>query len=199
MVYWTDVSYLNRGTDRQRDAYLALIELDLFSVLAEFDPILAGSYVLGIQTPASRLEIICHVDVLGHLDAIVQDAYGGYEDFSLVYTEKWGVLGIECIFTYGDFTIEVSGQPVPIDEQVAYQHMIAEARLLQLAGEEANETIRRMREEGIMTLPAFGAYFHLEGDPADALLELAKAPTEDLVTLVARSNWLHRAEPQLTA
>ena len=49
MLYWDDISYLRRGNERQQDAFQALIELDIFSILAEFDPVLSRDTAAGTR------------------------------------------------------------------------------------------------------------------------------------------------------
>jgi hypothetical protein len=195
LVLWEDVSYLNRGTDRQRDAYQTLIYLDVFSVLADFDPILAGTFALGIDTEQSDLDILCCAEDLVRFEEIVRVAYGMYDDFAVSYGEKNVLPTVCCRFMFQRFPVGICAQPRPTAEQTAYRHMVAEARLLRIGGRDAEMAIRQLREAGVPTEPAFGEYFNLEGDPYDVLLELADTPTEELVEVVQRANWYRHMSP----
>jgi hypothetical protein len=194
-VFWDDLTYLNRGSDRQRDAFRALIDLDLFSILAEFDPILAGTYPLGIETAESDLDILCHAEDLDRFSQVVETVYGDEDEFTLREREKNDLPSVICNFNVGRLPIELFAQARPTEEQHAYRHMVAEARLLREAGEEAVMAIRDLKFEGMKTEPAFGQYFCLEDDPYQALLDLADAPAETLSEVVIQAKFARRDQP----
>jgi hypothetical protein len=77
-------------------------------------------------------------------------------------------------FSCGDFLVEIFAQPVPVQEQRGYRHLLVEDRLLRLGGKKARQEIRWLKLAGMKTEPAFAAYFHLPGDPYLTLLELAE-------------------------
>lgn len=185
--YVDDISYLKLGGERRRAAYLALTELDLFCVLADFDPVLAGSFPLGLELHERELEIVCHAPALEQLAALMTDVYGNYDEFALERTGAEGTPGLVCRFQYHDFHISILGQTAPSREQDAYRHLVAESRLLRLAGPSALDGIRRLKADGFETVPAFGAYFRLGDEPTRALLDLADAPAEDLEEIIVRS------------
>jgi hypothetical protein len=190
MIIGTEVEYLNQGTDRQRSAFQVLVELDIFSVLAEYNPMVAGTIPLNIDVETSDLDICCYAEDLGQFEADVRAMYGEYMDFDIWRTVKQGTPTSIATFVYSRFTIELFAQAVPVEEQRAYRHMVAEARLLRLAGEDALNSIRQMKEDGIKTELAFGAFFHLEDDPYESLLSLSDADTETLVDIVDQAKWL---------
>jgi hypothetical protein len=196
-MYWTDIVHLKLGSDRQRDAYQALVELDLFAVLADYDPILAGSIPLGIATAESDLDIICFADDLDACARLLEAMYGDEEAFSLTRRDKNGLPTLICRFHYRRFDVEVLAQPRPIEEQNAYRHLVAESRLLREGGDEALQAIRQLKVQGMKTEPAFGEYFCLEGDPYQALLELADAPTSVLMDVVLQGRIARRQRPPL--
>lgn len=190
VTYWGDIGFLRLGSDRQQDAYYALIELDIFSVLAEYDPILVGAFALHLETSDSSIEILCHVPEKEPFVELVQAVYGWYDDFEVQPVMKQGIPGVLVSFRYHDFTVEITGDPRPVEEQNAYQLMVAEGRLLQVAGDSARREIRKLILRGMMTEPAFGKYFALEGDVFDALTELADASIEELEMVAVRANWI---------
>lgn len=191
-MIWTDVASLNWGSDRQRDAYQALIELDIFSVLADFDPVLAGTYPLGLETATSDLDILCCVEDLDRFAALVEAAYGYYDNFHVVRRVKNDLPTVICRFQFRDFPIEIFAQPKPSEEQNAYRHMMAEAALLRAGGEEARAAIRQLREDGVKTEPAFGDYFCLEGDPYEALLEISDMTAGEVDEVVLKARYQRR-------
>src|SRR6476660_2510214 len=120
LVFWGDLTFLNRGSERQREAFRVLIDLDIFSVLAEFDPLLAGTFPLGIETPQSDLDILCYAEDLEHFAAVATEAYGGQDGFYLRHTEKNGLPTLVCNFHVGAIPIEFFAQPRRSEEQNAY-------------------------------------------------------------------------------
>ena len=194
-MFWDDLTYLNRGSERQRDAFRVLIELDIFSVLAEFEPLLAGTFPLGIETPQSDLDIICFAEDLAHFAKIVTDAYGDQEGCELHQTEKNGLPTQICRFRVREIPVEFFAQPRHSEDQNAYRHLIAEARLLREGGEEATFAIRDLKLEGVKTEPAFGQYFCLPGDPYETLLTLADASAEEISEVAIQAKFERRNHP----
>jgi hypothetical protein len=196
-MFWSDISYLNAGSERQRDAYLALIELDIFSILAEYDPVLTGTFPLGLEGPASDLDIICYVGDLDRFQALLVSVYGGMEEFSVRRREKNGLPTVICAFRYHNLPVEIFGQDRRVEEQNAYRHLVAEAALLRAAGDDAKQALAYLRDEGLKTEPAFAHYFRLEGDPYVALLALADATTDEIDEIVEQGRVLRRNSPPL--
>ena len=191
-MFWDDLTYLNRGSDRQRDAFRVLIELDIFSVLAEFQPELACTFPLGIETPSSDLDVLCYAEDLERFTQLVTIAYGDEDEFEIHRTEKNGYPTVIGNFCVQNIPIQLFAQPRPTEEQNAYRHLMAEARLLREGGEEAVMAIRNLKLEGMKTEPAFGQYFCLSGDPYESLLTLADVSAEELSEVVIQAKFGRR-------
>lgn len=194
-MFWDDLNYLKLGSERQRDAFRVIIEQDFFSILAEFDPVLAGTYPLGIETPTSDLDILCYAEDLEHFSEVVEHAYGEEDDFVINHKEKNDLPTMICNFQIGALPIELFAQPCPSEEQHAYRHMVAEARLLREGGDDAVAAIRDLKMEGMKTEPAFGQYFCLPDDPYETLLTLADASAEVLSEVVIQAKIERRNQP----
>jgi hypothetical protein len=168
---WRDISYLARGNARQQRAFRALQELDIFNVLRDYTPILAGTIPLDIDIEQSDLDVICEAHDLAAFECAIQDAYGAREDFRIERSTVKDVPSLFASFAFDGFPIEIFGQPRPVFEQNAYRHMVIEARLLTIGGEDARREIGQLKRAGFKTEPAFARYFKLEGDPYEALLQ----------------------------
>jgi hypothetical protein len=172
MHNWYELTYLKSGTPSQRAVYNALCALGVFDTLIAFSPTLVGSIPINIDIPGSDVDIICHAKSLDTFQIAVQEAYGEMPDFQTRQKSIEGVPSVVTRFLYDEFLIEIFGQSTPIESQRAYRHMIIEAHLLELYGEEARTDIRKLKGSGLKTEPAFGRYFQLGGDPYLALLRL---------------------------
>lgn len=190
-----DWKHLQTGSAAQRQAYAVLKELRIMDVLAPYDPVLAGTFPLDLSIPGSDLDIICEVHDGQAFRRILTDAYGHLPGFAVRSAAKHGLPTVICSFSYRGFPVEIFGQPVPSRENRAYRHMAVEARLLALAGAEAVEAIRRLKEGGLKTEPAFAEYFALPGDPYETLLTLGDSPAQELERVVQRARRIRAGCP----
>lgn len=178
------VEFLRKGTERQRLAYRTLSDLAILDVLARYHPTLVGTIPIDLDVDASDLDIICEAYDLDEFERDVAHAYGRFRGFEIHRTELKGVLSSVSNFETEDFPIQIFAQGVPIHRQRAFRHLVAEARLLRLAGGEAKASIRVLREQGMKTEPAFGEYFCLDGDPYEKLYAIAEASDQDLQAII---------------
>ncbi len=184
---WHDIAYLKNGTPRQQAAYGVLQRLRLFERLAAHAPILTGTIPLDIDIPGSDLDVICQAEDLTAFETLLTRYFAAEAGFTLRRQEVNGLPVVVCNFEAGGFPVEIFAQPRPVHRQNAYRHLVAEARLLQLAGEAAKRDIRQLKGMGLKTEPAFGEYFALPGDPFSTLYNLSDAPDAELRQLIARA------------
>lgn len=174
---WRDFSYLARGNARQQHAYRALQALGVFDILRDYSPILVGTVPLDIDIEGSDLDIICEARDLAAFARQVTSAFGAHARFRIEQKSADGTPRVVADFEFDGWPVQIFGQPRPATEQNAYRHMLVEARVLAMGGEVAREEIRRLKQAGVKTEPAFAQYLHLEGDPYAALLQLSATPT----------------------
>jgi hypothetical protein len=77
--------------------------------------------------------------------------------------------------------LEIFAQNVPTQEQNAFRHMLAEARLLNIFGEELRTEVRLLKARGIKTEPAFAKVLGIDGDPYTELLKFVDMPKEEIL------------------
>ncbi len=184
---WHDIAYLLGGNARQRAAHDLLARLGIFDSLAPHRPTLVGTIPIDVDLPESDLDIICEAASPDAFAEIVRAAYGDRPDFQQRFAEHQGMRSAVARFTFEETPIEVFAQDRPISLQNAFRHMVVEARLLALAGPEANEAIRALKRSGLKTEPAFARYFAIPGDAYAALSRLYDAGDDVLRQIAAQA------------
>ncbi|GAB4578235.1 MAG: DUF4269 domain-containing protein [Anaerolineales bacterium] len=169
---WQNITYLLTGTPTQRAAYEALTQTGLLEILREFSPTLVGTIPLDIDIPGSDLDILCEVSDFPPFATLTQASFGHFPNFYQNTKLLNNLPSHITRFTFGGFPIEIVAQPIPITEQRAYRHLLAEAHLLAQGSEAARTAICALKLSGMKTEPAFGQYFGLQGDPYQVLLDM---------------------------
>ncbi|MDF2935256.1 MAG: hypothetical protein K0Q90_629 [Paenibacillaceae bacterium] len=179
--------YLAEGNARQQDAYRVLGELRVIEVLEKYHPVLVGTVPIDVDIAESDLDVICQVEEAERngFEALVKEALGERDGFEYASRVVDGLPRQVARFRYEGWALEIFAQPVPVEEQNGYRHMVVEHRLLQLLGDRGKEAIRKLKRQGFKTEPAFAKLLHLEGDPYTALLAMYNWPREQLEELVA--------------
>lgn len=188
----TDAAWLRKlrdlesGNPRQRAVHRLLKSLNILNQLADFTPILAGTIPIDVDIPSSDLDIICSAKKLDVFATKVTELYGHLGDYKIesfvINTEPTVI----ARFAYDDFEFELFAQAIPSAKQNAVIHMLAEAKLLSVASDIAQEDIRTLKLSGVKTEPAFAEVFELEGDPFEVILQINQMPPEKIRSLVPR-------------
>ncbi|MGF9907212.1 DUF4269 domain-containing protein [Brevibacillus porteri] len=181
MRNWHDLSYLGRGTMRQKAAWEAIQQTHILEVLSDYRPVLAGTIPLDIDVVQSDLDIICESHDLEQFEQVVRTAFGCLPGFEVTHLDVKSTPTCVISFFTADFWFELFAQPVAVEKQNAYRHMDIEARLLDIGGLDAYQHIRALKQSGIKTEPAFARYFHIpDDDPYDALLQWESLTDQEL-------------------
>jgi hypothetical protein len=180
-----DPGYLRHGNPRQRAAYAALDELNIFDWLAIYRPVLAGTIPLAIDIAGSDLDVLCEVYDFDRFAGALASEYGENPGFTMRAIDgTYGPVAFESSFRHSDFVVEFFGEPLPVSEQRGYRHMTVEARLLDIGGEPLRQTIIALKQSGLKTEPAFAHHLGLAGDPYEAVLKLETRTDDDLRKLI---------------
>jgi hypothetical protein len=166
----------------------ALRRSGVMNTLAEFDPRLAGTLPLGLDLPLSDLDILCHAADPGAFAAVLWAAFRNASSFSL-RQQIAGDRPVIASFNAHGWPFQVFGQARPVNEQDGWRHFLIERRLLELGGQRFRAAVRRERQRGVKTEPAFAAALRLEGDPFFALLDLERRDDTSLIPLPARAGF----------
>ncbi|PRH87150.1 DUF4269 domain-containing protein [Labrys okinawensis] len=171
----------------------ALQATGLLDLLRAYDPHVAGTPPLGVDLPASDIDILCHApDALAFTRTIWQ-ALVGAPAFSI---HQWtgGGRPVIATFTAQGWCFEIFASIQPVAEQAGWRHFLVERRLLALGGEALRSSVVQHRQAGLKTEPAFAAALGLKGDPYRDLLELHRQTDGDLVAILAAAGYLAHSE-----
>lgn len=167
------LDYLRNGTARQQRALNVIEKHSLFSILKEYDPLLAGTVPIGIDIETSDLDILCCWKKRESFLEDLIEHFSVQPNFRLRAVNIRGRDSIIVNFKLEEFEIEIFGQDLPTREQDAFRHMLVEHKLLLDRGDEFRQEIIRLKREGMKTEPAFAKVLKLDGDAYEALLRLS--------------------------
>ena len=173
-IDWFDVSRLLDGTPCQRSAAEALLNARLMEKLGAYSPVLCGTVPIDCDLPESDLDMVCYAPDLDRMHEYLSAELGEMPGFAIKQKNLFGVDSVICRLQLGVWPVEIVAQPLPVQHQRAYGHMLAEALLLYRGGPEINDIIRGLKRRGLSTEEAFASHFGLPGDPYEALLHLYK-------------------------
>lgn len=179
---WREHSAIRDGSESQMRAYSTVYdELAIFLRLQRHDPMWVGTFPIDVDVETSDIDIICNPANLRAFIHDVRAAYSFKEGFKLTWKAVQQIPTIIVRFTCNDFLIELFAQPKSVEEQMAYIHMLVEARLLAIGGESSKETIRELKRGGLKTEPAFAVHFGIGGEnPYQSLITLSQMDDESL-------------------
>lgn len=175
---WHDIDYLQPVSVQQRAAYKLLSRQAVLLRLAEFDPVLVGTFPLDITVGGSDLDIICEVYGEENFLKTVDERFGQYDKYVSYHTLIGGVTSTIARFWIEEYEIEIFGQPIPTRQQNGYRHMVIEAHLLELGGATFKAAITRAKREGLKTEPSFANQLRLPGDLYQSLLTVERMSDE---------------------
>lgn len=171
MIDFTRIEYLKLGNLRQQRAYQEILQLKIFESLEKYSPILAGTIPIEIDLPNSDLDIICACKDHDEFSSLLTQLYGNQENFNIKTVFINGTLSTISQFKTDHFEFEIFGQNIPTIEQNAYRHMLIEYEVLNRKGEQFRTEIKRLKEQGLKTEPAFAQLLGIKGDPYQGLLQ----------------------------
>ncbi|MBD3581502.1 DUF4269 domain-containing protein [Flavobacterium selenitireducens] len=171
MIDFSDIGYLATGNQRQKRVYKVLVDGDIMRRLASFDPILIGTFPIGIDVASSDLDIGCCFESQTGFIAKLESEFSNEQAFMLRKANLHGLETVVCNFIFSGYEFEIFGQPLPVRSQMGYRHMVIEYKILEEKGETFRSEIIRLKLAGMKTEPAFAQVLQLEGDPYLALLE----------------------------
>ncbi len=189
-MYFTmrSLAFMEHGSSRQRLAYRVLEYLRVFERLKQYRPVVAGTIPLDVDIHGSDLDIVCHCNSLCEFERAVLKYFSAEREFQLWKHPIHGQQSLVATLTVAELPVELFGQTIPVEQQMAFRHLIVEDHLLRLGGTNARKSIRQLKQLGLKTEPAFAAHFGIVGDPYSELYEMSLLSEYDLLNSIGGSS-----------
>lgn len=158
----------------------AIGESKILKLLKDLNPLIAGTFPLGVDIATSDVDILVETKNLTDLEGLLKQNYGSCEAFALSRIDMDHLPTLICNFTFNGIPFEVFAQDRPAVKQTAYRHFLIEERLLKFGGDAFYQKVLQARAFGLKTELAFGEVLNLELDPYVTLLNLQKLPSGSL-------------------
>jgi len=149
--------------------------------LAKFNPVVAGTLPIAVDTAKSDIDIFCQCSDLGEFSQVADQVFSGFEDYTRHDHAPTCHVGQAVVarFTCDGMPFEIFATDCPTSEQFGFVHMLVEARILTLLGKDFARKVRDLKQTGVKTEPAFAQLLGLDGDPYITLAGLSElSPTE---------------------
>lgn len=166
-----NIEYLKEGSSIQRKVYKTITKFNIIEQLRQFNPILVGTFPLGINIETSDIDIIgSTIDFSATFDYLVKN-FSEFHDFKIQLNDNEQTKYILCSFWIKRFRIEIFLENKNPIEQNAYKHMLIEADILKQKDELFKQEIIDLKNKGLKTEEAFALLLGLDGDPYQKLLD----------------------------
>lgn len=166
--------WIERSTIWPEVAASAVLE-----TLRDYDAVVAGSWPIGIALAGADVDVICNAPSLERFASHCRSCFQHLPSFveEQADTDPREHL---CRFASHGLIFEIFGQARPVARQNAYRHMLVEARLLALGGEDLRRRVLARKCQGANSEAAFASALGLVGDPFQTLLLLEQQGDEKL-------------------
>ena len=166
-----NIEYLKNGDTTQKKVYKTITKFNLIEQLRQFNPILVGTFPLGINIETSDIDIIGSTNNFSDTFDYLVKNFSEFHDFKIQLNDQNQTKYILCSFWIKRFRIEIFLENKNPKEQVAYKHMLIEANILNQKDENFKQEIIDLKNKGLKTEEAFALLLGLEGDPFQKLLD----------------------------
>jgi len=160
-----------------------------FEFFKDDQPLISGSFPLGLELPSSDLDLLCEASDLGAFETRLNSWFSSLnsqhaKDFSCKRAFYQGIETSLARWMWKDLPVELFVQKPEVLEFRSHRHFLVEDRLLKLGGKKIAEQIRKLKKLGLKTEPAFAEAFKIEGDSYLELERLSWLPESELRSLL---------------
>lgn len=183
-TYFLNLEYQKSPTVMQKNALKTLSSLNLFHDLKEFNPVFVGTIPLDVDVHGSDIDIICEVAEFSRFQNRVRECFESQKNFIIIESYNYNSRHSTCRFDAHSFRIEILGEKVPVQQQISFKKLVAEAKLLEIGGDTARQEIRNIKNQGLNTELAFAEYFKLTGEVQDRLRHISSLTIDEIKSLL---------------
>jgi len=159
----------------------AVDDVHVLELLNEHNPQLVSTIFVGLDTPASDIDIVCQYADQDQFSNRLSQEFGDYIDFEC----KVHLTSVVARFSYQNFQFEIYGSRVSVEKQNAVRHFNEMKRLVDVGGESFQQIIKIKKAKGLKTEPAIAEFLGLKGDAYKAVSELRFLSRNALESLVS--------------
>ena len=173
-----------------KPGYLQAIQSSgVLTALADFDPHVAGTPPLGLDLPSSDIDVLCFAPDSAAFTEAVWNCFSPLPSFEI---HQWTSArrAVIASFVAEGWPFEIFAEARPVAEQAGWRHFVVEQRLLSLGGARLRSTVMALRHGGAKTEPAFAAALRLQGNPYEAMLDIAGEDDDGLLRLLEHAGYL---------
>jgi hypothetical protein len=179
---FSGVARLANASPRGAQAAEILDRHRLIDCLAAYQPEIVGTLPLAIDTPESDIDILCNVADLTAFSEFSDRVFGHFDGYRLRQRPATRHVAAALVvrFECEGLPVEIFATNCPTRSQYGFVHMLIEARILFVMGDEFARQVRELKQLGIKTEPAFARLLGLSGDPYIELAELVSLSSPQL-------------------
>lgn len=171
--------------ESNKKVFSALKASNLLKDLKKYNPLVAGTFPLGLGTEKSDIDILLNAKDLDDLEIQLTEKWKSSLQFKCHRIIVDGRTSLVTQFTFQDVPFEIFAQNQESVLQNGYQHFLVEEKCLHVGGERFKQALIDLRQKkGLKTEPAFAQFLKLEGNPYDELLKLRKHDQRQLENLI---------------
>ena len=152
--------------EKNKKVFGALLKSNILEELSELDPVIAGTFPLGIHNDYSDLDIIVGGSDLDEMYSYVKKVCSPFSVKS-IKEENYFTLN----FSVDQIAFEIYGEEKASVHQRAFQHFQVEEKLLKVCSPLFRNSVQKARAKGLKTEPAFAEVLCLKNDPYEELLK----------------------------
>ena len=163
-----------------KQIFNALSDSKILESFKKYTPFVAGTFPLGVQVKNSDLDILMFSQNLDQLSSELKVSYGHLSDYKV---ERGPVDGMDSLivnFIFDSVPFQVFAQNRPVVFQKAFVHFQIEERLLKMGGDKFQRAVKKLRQEGLKTEPAFAQLLGIKKDPYNEMFVLQRSTDEEL-------------------
>jgi predicted metalloenzyme YecM len=171
--------------EKNETVWITIKDSKVLEVFGKFDPLIAGTFPLGIQVADSDVDLLIQVNEedFDKLRKLIKQSFKekvriGEQRIDALHT-------MIASFVFNGLRFEVFAQNWPPSLQKAYRHFQAEEKLLKYGGPGFRAQVKSYRAKGHKTEAAFAESLRLSGNPYMELLALQKASLGELKKIFA--------------